>query len=400
MSSFEQLAATVEIDPGDRGISVPASGFRGDVLFVGSRGAQNAYSIRAASASRLLQAGLNVSFFEFNLPSLEPWLRSFASEVGISFQDLRLYAFAAPQGNKEGTDPHWDPNEVIQVQLQGTKVMQLAPNAHAVNPDIGLRSGVSYSEDLLTQFRDDPPLQPPKRWQTVTLRPGSAIYFPRGYWHQTLTRGPSFAVTFGFYWPTAYDVATSYLRARLRQYAAWRQPQFGILKASSRRAHMKNLEDLMHRFGISPATFPPAHALSRAVSPDLRITEGGENHRYARMPFSMSARRRQDGSVAVRISTDRGYSSFDFLAPRALFEAVKWIADRRASFTLSEVAMVADKASRSDLESLLATFIDFGAVQFDSRQEVTSRPRQSRSSETVVARNGRGRGSVNRQSAR
>src|SRR4051812_3260625 len=93
LSSFERLAALLETaDPRSHGVSVPTSGFRGDVGFVGKRGSQHVCSLRAVSPARLHAAGLNIQL-DFRLDSLEPWLATLADELGIPNDAIRLYGF-------------------------------------------------------------------------------------------------------------------------------------------------------------------------------------------------------------------------------------------------------------------------------------------------------------------
>jgi 50S ribosomal protein L16 3-hydroxylase len=228
LSSFDRLAACIE-SPDARGVENQASGYQGDAVFFGKRGTQRGFSMRAASASRLFRAGLNIWFFEFRTASLEPWITEVAAEIGIPNSGIRLYAFAAPGGGDNGTDPHWDANEVMHIQLAGRKTMRLAPNKHVHHPDIAGIAGESFAEDLVGQMASGVPKGPPTSWQSVELRPGSALYFPRGYWHETTASTDSFAVGIGLYWPTPIDVVLPYLRTMLRCDREWRRPLSGAV---------------------------------------------------------------------------------------------------------------------------------------------------------------------------
>jgi hypothetical protein len=370
LSSFERLASSVEIDAGTRGVSVYGSGFRGEVAFTGRRGSQVIHSIRAASPSRLRQAGLNILFQEFRLPSLEPWLDQLAAEVGIPNQAIRLYAFAAPSGGAQGTDAHWDPNEVIHVQLQGTKILRLAPNAHVVNPDM---FATPFAEDLVGQFHEGAPVKPPTSWQEVRLRPGSVVYFPRGYWHETSTQVPSFGVGLGFYWPTPVDVIVEHLRARLRQEAGWRAPLFGIqASAAAVRHHEQRLSALMEGLGLSAVQYPPGEALARLLPPGQRVGRRGLAGRYVRLPFTLSRRRQKDENYAILIHM-RGGAFLEMEVSAPFSEAIAWIAARATSFSLRELAAACPGLARREQEQILILLLENGAIQFDPRPAKAAR---------------------------
>jgi len=383
LSGFLRLAATVEGESEAGGTLASTSGFRGDVLFAGSRGSQRASSLRTASPSRLLQAGLNVQFSEFRLPSLDGWLAELARQVGIDSAAIRLYAFAAPNGRtRQGTDIHWDPNEVIHVQLEGTKTMRLAPNASVSNPDIGAWGGDSYPEDLVGQFRGEVPKRPPRKWRDVRLTPGSVVYFPRGYWHQTTTEGASFGVTLGFYWPTPTDVAIDYLRSRMRQRAEWRVPLFGLRRGASAHApHEARLASLMERFGLPHDELTAGEALARTLPRAMRLARDGGAGRYVGMPLSLVRRRRPSAKSLVRLGTNKNHDTLEIEVPNVIADAIEWIARQRASFTRGDLARIYPALEDRAIVELLDLLIEIGAVQFEPRKpfERQLKARRSRS---------------------
>jgi JmjC domain len=84
---------------------------------------------------------------------------------------------------------HCDGTDVLIVQLFGTRKWRLEPNS---NPPKGLRARVGLPKKMRAgwsaEFAPNAPV--------VALRAGSALYIPRGWWHEIRAKGNSFALTF------------------------------------------------------------------------------------------------------------------------------------------------------------------------------------------------------------
>lgn len=78
---------------------------------------------------------------------------------------------------------HCDDVAVVAIQLSGSRAWQLEPNRR---PPAGL-----YDPVPVTAERD---VFGP-RVRTLTMRPGSVLYLPRGWWHATRSRRESFALS-------------------------------------------------------------------------------------------------------------------------------------------------------------------------------------------------------------
>jgi hypothetical protein len=365
VSSVERLAAAIEA-PEARGLDNPATGYRGDAVFMGKRRSQRPFSVRSASASRLYRAGLNIMFHEFRLPSVESWLEELAAEIGIANHLIRLYGFAAPPGEDNGTDAHWDPNEVIHIQLRGRKRFRLAPNKHVVQPSIGGIARDSFSEDSVAEMRGHVPLEAPRRWHLVELRPGSVLYFPRGYWHETSTIDESFAIGLGLYWPTPLDVVLPYLKTLLRRDLAWRRPLFGMLKNGDARArHEAALASRFRDVGVDEAMAPVA-ALAMTGGPTHRLATDAERLHFVRMPMSLSAKRAEAGWLTT-IRTLKGQDILELEVGARLLRVLKWIDSRRGSFTIADLRSRFPDVDGDEHREILRVLISVAAVQIDAR---------------------------------
>jgi len=89
---------------------------------------------------------------------------------------------------------HCDNADVLILQLFGTRSWRIERNS---DPPKGLHRHVRLPDKLRdgwsAEFRADSPV--------VTLNPGSALYVPLGWWHETRSDGDSFALTFSIFPP-------------------------------------------------------------------------------------------------------------------------------------------------------------------------------------------------------
>src|SRR5436190_2055873 len=105
-----------------------------------------------------------------------------------------LHAFAfinmyASWGTLAGVGDHWDDHEVFVLQLTGSKNWRVHPPTRKwpMPDDLGTEPPARYAHDL-------------------TLKAGSVLYLPRGWWHQvTPLNEPSLHLTIGILRPTNAD---------------------------------------------------------------------------------------------------------------------------------------------------------------------------------------------------
>jgi hypothetical protein len=85
---------------------------------------------------------------------------------------------------------HCDDTDVLILQLFGTRRWRLEPNR---DPPVGIDTPVRYPKKLRdgwsARFAANSPI--------VVMKPGSALYIPRGWWHEIRSDENSFALTLG-----------------------------------------------------------------------------------------------------------------------------------------------------------------------------------------------------------
>lgn len=139
------------------------------------------------------------------LNGLERYLRTVATlshslEVELNFP-TRVNAYVTPP-DSTGFVPHYDPHDVLVLQIQGSKTWQVSTGAPVPPHEIQSRKGVGT---------DGPAPAPATE---VRLRAGDVLYLPRGQVHSAETHSePSLHLTIGLHAPTVLTLVTHALYA-------------------------------------------------------------------------------------------------------------------------------------------------------------------------------------------
>ncbi|MGH3968951.1 MAG: cupin domain-containing protein, partial [Mycobacterium sp.] len=133
---------------------------------------------------------------------LEQYVRAVASlshsiEVELNFP-TRVNAYITPP-ESTGFEPHYDPHDVLALQIQGSKVWRLSDEATVPPHEIQRRAGVAGDIPLPNELR---------------LDAGDALYVPRGRIHAAATTSePSVHLTIGIHAPTVLTLITHALHS-------------------------------------------------------------------------------------------------------------------------------------------------------------------------------------------
>jgi ribosomal protein L16 Arg81 hydroxylase len=148
--------------------------------------------VPASAALERLRDGHNlyITEVEHTLPEARALLAEVARDLHMAPWQLRIEAFAGRAGGLSSR--HYDHDINFQVMLDGIKDWRLEENRHIRNPlqsfhplvdERGTWSGLreeAYAVDPVMPSGFDPE-------RTVTLRsePGTTVFLPRGWWHET-----------------------------------------------------------------------------------------------------------------------------------------------------------------------------------------------------------------------
>lgn len=137
------------------------------------------------------------------LNGLERYLRTVATlshslEVEMNFP-TRVNAYVTPP-DATGFAPHYDPHDVLVLQIRGSKTWHVSTGAPVPPHEIESRKGVGTDG--------------PAAATDVCLRAGDVLYLPRGQVHSAETRSePSVHLTIGLHAPTVLTLVTHALYA-------------------------------------------------------------------------------------------------------------------------------------------------------------------------------------------
>jgi 50S ribosomal protein L16 3-hydroxylase len=130
---------------------------------------------------------------------------------------------------------HFDKQENISIQVVGKKRWLVAENHTVAFPheNHALRTPPAPA---LRQLASKWPTTMPEPARTILMRPGSALFFPRGMWHSTDTVTPSVSLTLIFPVPNWGQTLTARLLDRLMLEERFRQPASTSASALAERA--------------------------------------------------------------------------------------------------------------------------------------------------------------------
>lgn len=138
----------------------------------------------------------------------------------------RCPVYASPDGSGEAL--HFDQNANFIIQLKGEKIWQVARNSHLTRPtDRYTTAQPVPSAELQLYGPAELPTTLPLDADTVHMKPGSVLFLPRGYWHQTQALGESLSLNFTFDQPTWADLLPQDARLRVLPQAPWRALALG-----------------------------------------------------------------------------------------------------------------------------------------------------------------------------
>lgn len=123
-----------------------------------------------------------------------------------------------------GSAMHFDNHEVLVIHLIGKKRWRFAPCGQIKNPHVAYKVGTECDRELSAILREPFPAKMPMPYRTVTLRPGSVLFLPRGYWHATLAIEDCLALTLSFRATTIAQLLATNLLKMLHRQEAWREP--------------------------------------------------------------------------------------------------------------------------------------------------------------------------------
>jgi 50S ribosomal protein L16 3-hydroxylase len=292
--------------------------------FTTSDGRHEQIQVPASEAAKLYRQGgftLVIDAVHRALPEIARFLKRLAADLGIAEVPVGCNAYLSVPG--VGSVMHFDKQENFLIQLHGIKRWRVARNEHLEFPFANHFSGGPLCEPL-RRLVPTLPCQMPPSCQEVALQPGSVLFLPRGFWHESATEEHSIALTVTFTTPSWADLLLQVLARSLAQAPEWRQPVFlnpadngeGQLRG---RAHelLASLSQLV----VQESTLDSTIALATG---DERVRRGA-----ARWEVCGAT---PDG---LRLSIDSDLGPQTLLVPPQVERLLKWLPEKESPFPWS-----------------------------------------------------------------
>ena len=270
-------------------------------------------------------------------------------QAQLSFQVLPN-AYLTPAGKSRGLDVHYDTHDVFVVQLSGCKRWHLYCEAEAF-PLLG-----SLCEDLVP--RDE---LPPAR--VVELQAGDALYIPRGWIHEAETLDQSsLHLTFGVHPPQWCDFLKKALSdLTMRHERLRRALPPGYLKdeaiVSTLSTELRELAGLLEREGSA------SEALSLLQDDFIRVGRGIPDGTFVASldrleSIDLSTLVEKRPHVRCRVTESHESAALQFArsvvqGPADLKEAMRFVAESRAAFKVSDLPISDEKRRISLVQRLV-----------------------------------------------
>lgn len=221
-------------------------------------------------ARESVRSGCNLSFnqMERHIPRLVPWLDALRDELEVPLSTCsKCLGFFSSAGS--GTVPHFDNRINISVQLYGTKRWQLAPNDHVEHPDFRylIDGETQYLRGDRAELQTVTPLprkMPTRGMLLATVKRGSIVFVPRGYWHATFAEEDSLSFNFWFEIRDWRHLVLEVIEDRLVSSPRWRALARGAGRSGRLGTRAKReLEKLLHNLKEDVGSITAHQVLSR-----------------------------------------------------------------------------------------------------------------------------------------
>lgn len=327
-----------------------ASVYRGNAGFVNAAKSSAMMPADSKSALKLFRMGLTVFFDDIApcVPGATEFLRQLERDLGINPGGARLTAFASPCDN--GLAPHYDCNDVVSIQLLGTKQFGLAPLTELPYPyGRHYTPGAAALPDTYPQMTKGFPDWRGAQFETIEMKRGSVLFYPRGTWHQTrASAADSFSLSIIIEPPAVVDCVVEQLRLLMLQDPRWRKPLYGAWGDGQRRdSAFAQAAELLREIPAIASAITPKDLVRSTLAQERQMASIDRDSRFQRVPLAGvafdNATESADGALEwVRITIKDEHAIERTLGrievPRQYREVVSWLGAQEAPFTADLLA--------------------------------------------------------------
>lgn len=290
-----------------------------------------------------------------DLQTTIPELRTVLSEMAIDLKEPPQHFSCGMFGScgTRGASMHYDSVLNFNLQLRGEKVWRLAPNRHVENP-----MHACYNKDAHAPRYARLPLpeaMPPDA-MTFRAKPGTIVYIPRGYWHETEPDGDSLAITFDLNPPTWRGRVLHELARQLEGHAAWRAFPMALTGGrEDRGALVRQLEPLLAQLCELVGALQPEALVDAPISARRYRWPGGT-------PGTLIASTRR-GRTEHRLRVTRTDGVREIAIAADLLPVVRWLCARDAVWSIEQARAACPTLGVRYVDALLAELAAQGFLE-------------------------------------
>jgi len=230
-------------------------------------GRHTAAPVPAGSARRFFDAGMTIYLSQ--IQQFARHERELAELFGIAAGAAKVELFC----NRPSavTRAHFDPIDLVTVQLRGQKTWRIAPNTFAPDPYEPWATLERVPATVRPYADGQPPTRIPDDAVEFTLEPGAVLHVPRGYWHETVSDRDSMSLHMLFTAPTRLDAVLAAVKNELVSDPFWRASAYDPQLSA---ADLATLRDAVSR--INPRDLDPTAGEDHPVELGDRFVRAGQ----------------------------------------------------------------------------------------------------------------------------
>lgn len=346
--------------------SVPALArcYRGSLRFTHGRQSDQMIQIDRVDPAILFDMGLTLNFEDIGpyIPGAVEFLRGLELELGLNESSLVMSAFASP--HQDGLGCHYDAQDVISIQLHGTKRFHFAPVREIAMPygTQYIPGGRPYDE-MYAQAQNGFPDNKNVKFETAEMKPGTVLFLPRGTWHYTEAGEPSLSLSVTISPPTLLDCALEQLRWLLLQDSAWRQPLYGATANGAMHENLRaHTQRLLEHLPVLVSCLSPEDLIQAPVPVAKRLDQISDKTRFQKIPdavLEVEPNESPQGLSAVSVRLGHSDASTRISArleiPAEVLAVFRWTERQRKPFTGADVQTAFPVFPFDELRKILAT---------------------------------------------
>ena len=337
-----------------------------------SNGAKNSQMMRIDKRAAEMAYQMGLTIYLDNVAAALPGANSFArqieAELGLTPNSVRVTAWASP--TESGASCHYDTDDVISIQLRGTKRFELAPMAGLANPTgMQYSLGADLADETYPQMGNGFPTWQDATFESLEMVPGSVLMFRSGTWHRTDASSDSLSLSFVLEAPSAADCILRQLRDVMLQDPRWRKPLHGAWGSGAQcEAAFQEAETLLGQIPDLARVIAPRDIALAYMSEEQRLASIDGNSRFQRIPnATISAAKRPGEPVEVGIVWRHEDGSEEERAtitvPRLGLDLLNWIVTQDAPFDVEGLAARFPEIPFDGLTQLLDACAKLGLVK-------------------------------------